>query len=80
VIAFVGTSLAGFFAIFVYYSYESFWVLLNREFLAEELVESIAVASGLVLSVPIVTVMAAMYVRGGFKSFIPHFSSKNDKK
>jgi uncharacterized membrane protein len=59
VIAFVGSSFTFFVSLFVFYSYESVWVVLNRELLAEELVKSVAISSGLILAVPIVTALAA---------------------
>jgi len=65
VIVYVGSSLA----VFLYYHLlfaqnpQPLLLILNKEFAVEEIVKTIAISTGLILSVPVVTVLAAMVVK-----------------
>lgn len=64
IIAFVGSSFTFFVSLFVFYSYLPIWSLINMELIAEEIVESIAISSALILAVPITTFVAAYTATG----------------
>ncbi len=58
VLAFVGTSLALFLVYFFNPSHEPLWAILNSEIISEEIIKTIVGTSGLLLSMPIVTILA----------------------
>jgi uncharacterized membrane protein len=62
VLAYAGASLA----LFIIFAYNPLnmptWVILNNEFLAEEIVRTLAGTSGLILAVPLTTFLAAWFV------------------
>ena len=59
VLAFVGTSLALFLIFFFNPTGQSIWVILNSEVISEEIIKTVAGTSGLLLAMPIVTILAA---------------------
>lgn len=59
IIAYVGSSFVVFFSYFVFYRYEPILLLLNREMFAQEIVQTLAVSAGLMLSMPVVTLVAS---------------------
>jgi uncharacterized membrane protein len=59
IIAYIGTSLMLFVTYFIFYRNEYFLSVLNREPIVEAIVKTIAVSTGLVVALPIVTVLAA---------------------
>lgn len=62
VLAYAGSSLA----LFIIFAYNPLgmptWVILNNEFLAEEIVRTLAGTTGLILAVPLTTFLAAWFV------------------
>lgn len=60
VLAFVGTSLALFLIYFINPMHEPLWAIFNSEIISEEIIKTIVGTSGLLLSMPIVTVLATV--------------------
>lgn len=73
VLAYAGAALS----LFIFFLYnpnsQPWWVILNSEFLSEELVKTIAGTAGLLLSVPIVTLFATIICNGKTTRFIADF-------
>jgi uncharacterized membrane protein len=73
-LAFAGSSLAIFIFVLANPGQQPLWVVLNSEFLVEEVMKIIAGTAGLLLAVPLVTLLAALVcdkgVREYFKAFI----------
>lgn len=63
VLAYVGASLSLFIIIVLNPSNQPYWVILNSEVIVEEVVRTLAGSIGLVLSVPITTILAAWAAR-----------------
>lgn len=61
VLAYVGVSMALFIMIVVNPADQPLWVILNSEVIGEEVVRTIAGSAGLVLAVPITTLLACWY-------------------
>lgn len=74
VLAFAGSALAVFIFILANPNGQPLWVVLNSEFLVEEIMKTIAGTAGLLLSVPLVTIIAALAcdkdVQDFFKSIV----------
>lgn len=60
VLAFAGSSLAIFIFVVANPNGQPLWVILNSEFLVEEIVKILAGTAGLLLAVPLVTLLAAL--------------------
>ena len=58
VLAYAGASLALFIFLFYNPQHWPFWVILNSEVLSEEIIKTVAATAGLLLSVPLVTLVA----------------------
>lgn len=69
VLAYAGAAIGVFIlAILILQSHmQPWWVLLNSEFLVEEIVRTLAGSIGLILAVPITTVLAAFFARNEIK-------------
>jgi uncharacterized membrane protein len=63
ILAYVGASLALFLIFYVSGQNQPFWMILNSEIIAEEIIRSLAGSLGLVLAVPITTFLAAYYLK-----------------
>ncbi len=61
VLAFIGSSLALFILYFYNPTKEPLWAILNSEIISEEIIRTIVGTSGLLLSMPIVTILATFY-------------------
>ncbi len=62
VMAYAGASLALFIILVMNPSHEPYWVIFNSELIAEEIVRTLAGSIGLILAVPITTLLAATVV------------------
>ena len=62
VLAYAGASMALFIMVVVNPAHQPMWVLLNSEVIGEEVVRTIAGSAGLVMAVPITTLVASWYV------------------
>ena len=62
VMAYAGASLALFIILVMNPSHQPLWVIFNSELIAEEIVRTLAGSIGLILAVPITTVLAATVV------------------
>lgn len=76
ILAYAGVSLA----VFIFFMYNPqhfpYWVILNSENVAEEIIKTIAGTFGLLLSVPIVTFLGALFYAKGVKDSIKIFLYK----
>ncbi len=78
IIAYVGSSFLVFLSYFVFFANQPFFSVLNREPMVEEIVKAIAISSGLLSALPIVTVLAAYVARK--ESIAQHDKKPEDKK
>jgi len=63
VLAYVGASLSLFLIFFISAHGQPFWMILNSEVIAEEIIRTLAGSIGLVLAVPLTTFLAAWYLK-----------------
>jgi uncharacterized membrane protein len=63
ILAYAGASLALFLIFYISGQGQPFWMILNSEVIAEEIIRALAGSMGLVLAVPITTFSAAYYLK-----------------
>ncbi len=63
ILAYAGASLALFLLFYLGAQSKPFWMILNSEVIAEEIIRALAGSTGLVLAVPITTFLAAYYLK-----------------
>ena len=63
ILAYAGSSLSLFLLFYIGAKNKPFWMILNSEVIAEEIIRSLAGSMGLVLAMPITTFLAVYYLK-----------------